>query len=382
MCPAEKGVSHMTTTAVTLGKLLAIRPEHEVPNPGDIVEYAYEKGDMPVTVTLTTDVAGIATFMVTADAAEMEYSLEAARKALVRSTGNDPEKPASLDRARATFGAQAFDQNVIYLAKQRLLCLAYMRTGILPFLVPDFPHNEVPVEGQDFTFMAHVRLRPRGTVEDFSPVHFAFPAKPEVTDEDLDDFVGQMMGGLINMDAVPEEARPGMERLRGQAREACEKKRDAEWWGALMDAAGEEFSNARLTSAPGERYIAPLAELMANQLAAQIERTGRNWDEFTSDPEFNMDEFKQNMMANAELSLRRGMALDCVAAHEGMTLSEEDVLALLGPVAPGTEAIAAQAMIDNGELPQLVEVALRAKANDWLAKNAVDTAGEHDEAAE
>lgn len=366
----------MTATAVTLGKLLAIRPEHEAPNPGDIVEYAYEKGDMPVTVTLTTDVAGIATFMVTADAAETQYSLEAARKALVRATGNDPDKPSSLGRARATFGEQAFDQNVVYLAKQRLLCLAYMRTGILPFLVPDFPHNEVPVEGQDFTFMAHVRLRPRGTVEDFSPVHFAFPAKPEVTDKDLDAFVGQMMGGLINMDAVPEEARPGMERLRGQAREACEKKRDNEWWGTLMDAAGEEFSNARLTSAPGERYIAPLAELMANQLAAQIERTGRNWDEFTSDPEFNMDEFKQNMMANAELSLRRGMALDCVAAHECMTLSEEDVLALLGPVAPGAEAIAAQAMIDNGQLPQLVEVALRAKASDWLAKNAVDTAGE------
>ena len=95
-----------------------------------------------------------------------------------------------------------------------------------------------------------------------------------------------------------------------------------------------------------------------------------------------MNEFKQSMMANAELSLRRGMVLDCVAAHEGMALSEEDVLALLGPVAPGTEAIAAQAMIDNGQLPQLVEVALRAKASDWLAKNAVDTTGEHDEAAE
>ena len=71
-----------------------------------------------------------------------------------------------------------------------------------------------------------------------------------------------------------------------------------------------------------------------------------------------------------------------MAAHEGITLSEEDVLALLGPVASGAEGIAAQAMIDNGQLPQLVEVAIRAKASDWLAKNAVDTAGEHDEAVE
>ncbi len=368
----------MSTSAVTLGQLLAIKPEHEVPGPGDIVDYtypkAYEGGELPVGVRVTTDVAGIATFAVDADAQEVQYSMEAARKALVRSTGNDPDKPESLGRARATFGAQAFAENVVFLTKQRLLCLASMRTGILPFLAPDYPKGDAPVEGRDFSFVARVRLRPRGTVEDFSPVELAFPAKPEVTDKEIDKFIGQMMGGVINMDAVPEEAKAGMERLRGQAREACEKKRDNEWWGTLMDAVGEKFADTRLAGKPGVRYVTQLAELMANQLAEQIERSGRTWDDFTKDPEFDMEQFKASMMANAELSLRRGLALDCVSAHEGLELSEDDVLACLGPVAHGTEAIAAQAMIDNGQLTQVIEVALRAKASDWLAQRAVNTA--------
>lgn len=363
----------MAQSAVTLAQLLAIKPEHEVPGPGDIVDCAYDKAGLPVSVHVTTDVAGIATFTVTADAAEVAYSMDAARKALVRSTGNDPDKPDALGRARATFGAQAFAQNVVFLTKQRLLCLAYMRTGILPFLAPDFPRGAEPVEGRDFTFTARVRLRPRGKVEDFSPVRVAFPAKPEVSDKDIDEFVGQMMGGMINMDAVPEEAKAGMERLRGQAREACEKKRDNEWWGTLMDVVAEKFSNTRLIDAPGQRYVVQLAELVANQLAEQVERSGRKWDDFIKDPEFDMDEFKARMMENAEMSLRRGLALDCVADHAGLTLSEQDVQACLGPVAHGAESVAVQAMIDNGQLPQVIEVALRAKAGDWLAQQAEDT---------
>lgn len=365
----------MAASSVTLNQLLSIVPEHEVPAPGDIVDYSYAAGVLPVSVHVKTDAAGVATFTVSASAEEAQYSMEAARKALVRTTGNDPDKPESLGRACAVFGAQAFGENVVYLVKQRLMCLAYMRTGILPFLTAEYSRAEVPVEGRDFTFTAYVRLRPRGTVKDFSPVELAFPAKPEVSEKDVDEFVGQMMGGAIRMDAVPEEAKAGMERLRGQAREACEKKRDNEWWEALMEAAAQKFTDTRLVGEPGVRYVLQLAELMANQFAENVERQGRKWEDFTKEPGFDMEEFKSSMMDAAKVSLRRGLALDCVVAHESMKLQAEDVLACLGPVARGTEAIAAQAMIDNGQLPQLIEVALRAKASDWLAQQAVDTTG-------
>ena len=33
-------------------------------------------------------------------------------------------------------------------------------------------------------------------------------------------------------------------------------------------------------------------------------------------------------------------------------------------------------MIDNGQLPQVIEIALRAKAANWLAKHAQDAAAE------
>ena len=367
----------MAKTAVNLSQLLAIKPEHVVPAPGNIVDLAYERayegGEMPIRVRVTTDVAGIATFTVTADAEEVAYSLEAARKALARSTGNDPDQPGGIERARAAMGAQAFEGNVVYLVKQRLLCLAYMRTGILPFLAPEYPPSEAPAEGRELAFTARVRLRPRGRVEDFSPVSVPFPAKREVTDKEIDEFIGQMLGGAFNLAAIPDEAKAGMERLRGQAREACEKRRDGEWWGDVMEAVADDFARTRLTAQPGVRYVTQLAELMANQLAEQLERSGTKWSDFTARPDFDMDAFKDAMMENAELSLSRGLALDAVAAHAGIRLTQDDVLETLSAVARGTESVAAQAIIDNGQLPQVIEVALRAKASNWLAENAVDT---------
>ena len=362
----------MTETSVTLSKLLAVKPEHPVPGPGDVVAYDYPKGDLPVSVSVSTDAAGRATFTVTADAAETQYSMEAARRALIRSTGNDPDNPESLARARQSFGPMAFADNVIFLTKQRLLSIAFMRTGILPFLTPKFPKGDGPHENKDFTFTALVQLRPRGEVSGFEPVEMPFPPKQEVTDEKVDEFINQMMGGMLSMANVPEEAKAGMGRLRDQAREACERQRDNEHWGEVMEAVAAEFTK-RLLAKPGERYVLQLAEMMANQLAEQVERSGTRWADFIKDPEFSMDDFKANMMATAEMSLARGRALDALAAHEGVTLTEADVIECLGAVARGHEAEAARAMIDNGQLPQVVEVALRAKSTDLIARKAVDT---------
>ncbi len=368
------------TSPVTLGQLLAIRPEHEPPAPGDIVDYVYEKayegGRLPIRVRLTTDVAGIATFTVTAEAQEVRCSLEAARKALARSTGNDPDTPEGIGKARNALGTQEFASNAVYLAKRRLMCLAYMRTGVLPFLAADHPACPAPIEGQDFTFTARVRLRPRGEVSDFSPVRLELPAKPEVDEAQVEAFMGQMMGGTIDMASVPDEARAAMDRLRAQAREACEGQHDVAWRQAFAQKVCEEFAHTRLVDEPGVRYVTQLAELMANQFAEQLEASGRSWDEFTRDPDFDMDQFKERMMQAASESLRQGLALDCVVEHAHLTLTQDDVLASLGGVAPGTQAVAAQAMIDNGQLPQVVEVTLRAKAADWLAERAVQVEAE------
>lgn len=368
------------TSPVSLSQLLAIQPEHAAPGPGDIVDVTYgrryEGGELPLSVRVVTDVAGIATFTVTADAEEVAYSMQAARKALVRASGNDPDKPDSLGAARLAMGPQAFAENVVYLTKQRLMCLAYMRTGIMPFLAANYPVSDAPVEGRDFTFVARFRLRPRSAVEDFTPVCLAFPEKREVTDKDLDGFVGQMMGGTISMDSVPEEAKAGMARLRDQARQECESRRDDEWWGTLMDAVADEFAAKRLVGEPGVRYVTQLAELMANKFAENVERQGRTWDDFMAEPGFDMDEFKAAMMREAQASLRRGLALDAVVAHEGLALTEGEVLESLGGVARGAQAIAAQAMIDNGQLPQVIEIALRTKAANWLAEHAQDAGAE------
>ena len=115
---------------------------------------------------------------------------------------------------------------------------------------------------------------------------------------------------------------------------------------------------------------------MANQFAASVEASGTPWDSYTADPSYNEEAFKASMTAQALQALRRGMVLDAVTAHEGIRLTLDDVLAALGSVARGRETVAAQAMLDNGQLPQLCEVALRAKAGEWVARHAEDAAGE------
>lgn len=91
-----------------------------------------------------------------------------------------------------------------------------------------------------------------------------------------------------------------------------------------------------------------------------------------SAPDFDMDAFKEQMAQAALTSLRRGMALDALAARLGVRVEESDLLAVAGQVAAGRERGALEAMLQSGQLPQLCEVSRRGKAAEWLLSTAVN----------
>ena len=98
---------------------------------------------------------------------------------------------------------------------------------------------------------------------------------------------------------------------------------------------------------------------MANRFAANVEAGGTTWQAYTADPSFDMERFKAQMTASALTALRRGLALDALAEHLGIEVTEADILAAVLPMSgPGQQQVAAQAMFDSGQLPQLCEVAL------------------------
>lgn len=310
--------------ALTVRDVLAFRPEHPVPHAGDAVRLAYGPafGLERVEVSSTPD--GAAVVSVLASAQETARSMDLARRALVRGCGGNPDDPTALDAARARMGAMDFADTVNSLAKQRLFTLALVVTGIRPFLTPLFRRDEVPLPERTFAFEAHIDLRPSSELASWEPAHVAVP-----------DSTG-----------------------------------DA-WHDAMADACTDDLA-ARLVAQPAERYVELLRDRIANEYAARLEAGGESWEEHTAQPDFSMDAFKVEMTEQARTALRRGLVLDAVAAHEGITLDEGDLLAAAGTVARGGEQAALDAMLDSGQLLRLCEVALRAKATDWLVATAVN----------
>ncbi len=360
-------------SVISLAQLLATRPEHPVPHAGDAVHLVYAPGAGGVGVAVDADAAGVATMTVTASAAEAARSMDLARRAVVRGCGCDPDDPDGVAQARRTLGAMAFADNVNLLARQRLFSLACMQTRILPFLAPEFVPGEGPRPGSDFAFQVRFRLRPHVELSSYGPAEVELPARLEVAEEDVDARLEDMMGGRLRWGEVPEDARAGFEKLRGRVREQLASEREGAWLGTVADVCTDALAD-RMVREPDARYVELLRDQMANQFAANVEAEGTAWEAYIAEPTFSMEAFKAEMTANARTSLCRGLALDAVADHEGVELDEHDVLAALGPVAHGNERVAAQAMLDSGQLPQLCEVARRAKTGELVARRAVEAA--------
>lgn len=358
----------------SLTSLLSYVPEHPVPAPGAVVRLDYPELPGSVAVSVETSPNGIARVAVTASPEEVAQSVTAAQAALVRSAGGDPADPQALDQVRARMGAMACAENVNQLVRQRLFSLAIMRTGILPFLAPRYLDASVPQPGMPYTFTVEFLLRPQAQLDSYAPVEVAFPALEPITDADVEQAMGSLLGGSISMANVPDEARSSFDRLRAEAREQLVSQREAQRLEALIDLCADALAE-RLTSQPAASYVELLRNQMANQFAASVEASGTSWAAYTADPSYDEEAFKERMTQQALGSLRRGMALDAVADREGIRPDLDDILAALGPVARGNETAAARAMLDSGQLPQLCEVARRAKTGEWIARRAVDTAG-------
>lgn len=359
----------------SLSALLAHVPEHPVPHAGDAVRLDYAPDPRGVAVSVRAAADGTATLTVTAPADEVERSVSAAQAAIVRSHGGDPRDAQAFEQARARMGIMAFANAVNRLVRQRLFSLAVMLTGILPFFAPRYLEGAAPRPGEPYTFEVEVLLRPASELSTYEPARVSLPATAPVTEDDVEQALGAMLGGSINFTNVPDEARASFDRLRDEARSQLEAQRASERTAALIDRATDALAE-RLVSQPPQGYVELMRNQMANQFAASVEASGTPWDSYTADPSYNEEAFKASMTAQALQALRRGMVLDAVTAHEGIRLTLDDVLAALGSVARGRETVAAQAMLDNGQLPQLCEVALRAKAGEWVARHAEDAAGE------
>ncbi|MBS5450709.1 MAG: hypothetical protein KHY83_02850 [Coriobacteriia bacterium] len=310
--------------ATDLKRLINASPERPVPAAGDVARLSWAPGPDSVAVDLASEQDGSALFTVHVPAELAASTLKSATTALVRGMGIDPTQAGAAADARAKMGDEAFARQLGLMVRQPLFALAVMRTQVLPFLAPQHVGLDLPVEGEEFTFQTRCLLRPRAELTSYEPVEVAVPAD--------------------------------------------EKQRDAQA-AELLDRCADALAT-RLTAEPPAGYVDLLRNEMANRFAENVEREGTSWETYVAAPDFSMDAFKAQMTEAARTSLRRGMALDALAAHLGVMVEESDLLAVAGQVAAGYERVALDAMLQSGQLPQLCEVSRRGKAQEWLLSTA------------
>jgi trigger factor len=85
-----------------------------------------------------------------------------------------------------------------------------------------------------------------------------------------------------------------------------------------------------------------------------------------------MDEqqFSMQLMMQVRESLRQGFALDALASHLKLTVSDEDYTDALARIAPNHVEEARKEYENAGRTYLVKEAALRTKANKWLYDNA------------
>lgn len=166
--------------------------------------------------------------------------------------------------------------------------------------------------------------------------------------------------------------------LRAQVREALEAQAEHEWHDAVADAASEELAK-RVETMPGEPYVQRVFDMLLGGFAVEMQRQGLDVRAYMSAPGFDQAAFERELTERAQETLRLDIALDALADHENIQVSDDDVrqiLALSG-AAPGREAEMVRAMGETGEIDQARSDARRARVRAWLVDHAKDTSGPH-----
>ncbi len=450
----------------------AARPEPRAPRAGDETELIYDPKPGSVGVRLATDAEGTARFTVTAPAADVAASMQAARTALVQNFGVDPRDVQAVEAVRSQLGAGTFDAFVTTFVQQHFFSEALLRTGVLPFLDPDLLTSDAPVEGQDYTFEVETLLRPSIELTSYDPVEVALPLKREVTSKDVTEYLANMADELatweedpardvvlegdrvtLNLEATtpdgrefkaltgrhvpylvgsrvigedfdrelvgmkPRERRtfsvsvpvPGengavdfqmvqvkaqideiqkkvpakiddawvaknmpeaqtLLGLRGRVRTLLEREAERAYHDELMVSTADELAK-RLVDEPDDRYVDKMRDELVAQYVADLQRQGIDYQQFMSQPGFDMAAWEQEMGEEARSALCRGLALDALADHLDIDLEQEDIAKVVAQMAPGHEQEALQGLVESGQMPKMCEVALRTRANEWLVEH-------------
>ncbi|WP_350454209.1 trigger factor [Slackia heliotrinireducens] len=146
---------------------------------------------------------------------------------------------------------------------------------------------------------------------------------------------------------------------------------------AELDRRNEQQTAQQLDSELAKRLQGSISDMllqragqdaMAN-MQQSLAQQGMNMQQYMQQMGMEQQQFQMMMMVQARESLRQGFALDALARHLKLELTDEDIEAALHQMSPGNEQ-AMRANFDKNDAWFLVnDIAMRMKAHNWLAEN-------------
>lgn len=187
---------------------------------------------------------------------------------------------------------------------------------------------------------------------------------PELTDEFANTFFGFENVAALR-DAVKDE-------INGQKVQQLPDMKEARAVEALAQ-------RLELETVP-EDYEKQIFNEIGQNFIMDLQAQGMSVDEFLSRRHITMDALLNDMHVQAEEHARESLALDALAKHLAIEVTEEDVKKELGDAGIKDVDAKYEEFILDGRMPALRDTIRRSKADEWLIETAVVT--EVDEAAQ
>jgi len=163
--------------------------------------------------------------------------------------------------------------------------------------------------------------------------------------------------------------------------------KDVDGLRAMMHAQGMEFKTREqqkmelyaAASALAERFQGTIADeiyeftrsdILAN-LVEQLRQNGATLEQYMQEMGMEQQQFSMMLMMQVRETLRQGFALDALARHLKLSISEADLADTISRLAPGNEERMRAEFEASGRMYMLKEAAMRTKANKMLLETAI-----------
>ena len=272
-------------------------------------------------------------------------------------------------------GESADDAFTRRFVQEHFLAQAQMRAGTAPFGEPDLPTRGMPQAGEDYLFEAVFRTRPMHSLSAYGPVHVSVPEPAAPTEGDVDAWLAdwaQQMGVTAMDDAwvaanMPELGSLAALRERVRAKLAHEAAADATAF--ARDACASELA-LRLEGTPDARLVdMRMAQSMADDEEA-LAQQGMSLADYLAQAGIDEEAWRRREHDRAVDELSREFALDALAEHLDLHVSEEDIARAVRQESSRPERERLAWYLETSQTQRLCECALRSLAADWLVANA------------